>query len=64
MEQRRVGLSKSMTDSARLVEQMSAELDARLTTVRQLQAGAAEAQEVASLHREHGDAVRRMLTRS
>lgn len=52
-----------MKDYARLVEQISAELDARLTTVRQLQAGAAQAQEVPSLHREYADAVRRMLTR-
>lgn len=54
-------LSKSMRHSARLVEQVSAELDARAATARRVNEEAEVAKALAELHREQADAVRRML---
>jgi hypothetical protein len=50
-----------MRQSARLVEQVSAELDARAATVRQLQEDAEAAEALAALHKDQADAVRRMI---
>lgn len=61
LEDRLSQLSKSMQQSARLVEQVSAELDARAATARQLQKEAEDAEALAALHREQADAVRRMI---
>lgn len=61
LEDRLTRLSKSMQQSARLVEQVSAELDARAATARQLQKEADDAQALAALHKEQSDAVRRMI---
>jgi hypothetical protein len=61
LEDRLDELSKSMQDSARLVEQISAELDARATTVKRLQEDAKAAEALAGLHKEQVEAVRRMM---
>jgi len=61
LEDRLDELSKSMRQSARLVEQVSAELDARAATARRLNEEAETAKALAELHREQADAVRRML---
>jgi septal ring factor EnvC (AmiA/AmiB activator) len=61
LEDRLSQLSKSMQQSARLVEQVSAELDARATTARQLQKEAEDAEALAALHKDQADAVRRMI---
>src|ERR1700761_2177625 len=54
-------LSESMHRSARLVEQVSAELEARAVTARRLQEEAANAEALAALHKEQTEAVRRLL---
>jgi biopolymer transport protein ExbB/TolQ len=61
IEQRLDELSNSMKDSARLVEQISAELDARAATAKQLDADAKAVEALAELHKDQADAVRRML---
>jgi hypothetical protein len=61
LEERLDELSKSMRQSARLVEQVSAELDARAATARQLEEQAATAEALAALHKEQADAVRRVI---
>jgi hypothetical protein len=50
-----------MRESARLVEEVSAELDARAATAKRLQQEAETAAMLASLHRNQADAVRRMI---
>ena len=50
-----------MRQSARLVEQVSAELDARAATARQLQEDAKAAEALAALHKDQADAIRRMM---
>jgi hypothetical protein len=52
LEERLDELSKSMRNSARLVEQVSAELDARAATARQLQQEAETAEALAALHKD------------
>lgn len=47
--------------SARLVEQVSAELDARAATARHLQEEAKSAEALAALHKVQADAVKRMI---
>jgi hypothetical protein len=61
LEERLDELSKSMRRSARLVEQVSAELDARAATARQLQKDADTAQALAALHKDQADAIRRTI---
>lgn len=61
LEDRLDELSKSMRQSARLVEEVSAELEARAATARRLNEEAETAKALAELHREQADAVRRML---
>jgi hypothetical protein len=61
LEERLDELSKSMRQSARLVEQVSSELEARAATARRLQEEARTAEALATMHKEQADAVRRML---
>jgi hypothetical protein len=61
LEERLDELAKSMRQSARLVEQVSSELDARAATARRLQEEAKKAEALAALHRDQADAIRRML---
>jgi hypothetical protein len=61
LEDRLDELSKSMRDSARLVEQVSSELDARAATARRLKEEAQAAEALAGLHKEQTEAVRRMV---
>jgi hypothetical protein len=61
LEERLDELSLSMRRSARLVEQVSAELEARAASARQLQEDAKTAEAVAAFHKEQTEAVRRML---
>jgi hypothetical protein len=50
-----------MVQSRILVEQVSAELDARAATARQLQEEVKEAEALAAIHREQADAIRRLM---
>jgi len=61
LEDRLDELSKSMQNSARLVEQVSAELEARTAAVKKLQEDAKAAETLAGLHKEQAEAVRRMI---
>jgi uncharacterized membrane-anchored protein YhcB (DUF1043 family) len=61
LEERLDELSKSMRQSARLVEQVSAELDARAASARQLQEDAKTAEALAALHKDQADAIRRTI---
>ena len=61
LEERLDELSESMKNSARLVEQVSAELDARAATARKLQQEATAAQALAEIHKEQAEAIRRLL---
>jgi hypothetical protein len=61
LEDRIDELSKSMRDSARLVEQVSAELDVRAVTAKKLKEEADAAEALAGLHKEQTDAIRRMM---
>ncbi len=61
IEARLTELSSSMRSSAGLVEELSAELDARKVAVRKLQEEAATAEALAELHKEQADAVRSVL---
>jgi hypothetical protein len=56
LEERLEELSKSMRDSARLVEEVSTELDARAVTARRLKEEAETAEALAGLHKEQADA--------
>jgi hypothetical protein len=61
LEERLEELSASMLRSARLVEQVSAELDARAVTARRLKEEAADAEQLAAQNKEQADAVRRLI---
>jgi hypothetical protein len=61
LEQRLGDLAASMRESARLVEQISAELDARATTARRLKEEAETAEAITRLHRDETAAIQRML---
>jgi hypothetical protein len=61
LEDRLDELSKSMQNSARLVAQVSSELDARTAAVKKLQEDAKTAEALAGLHKEQADAFRRMI---
>jgi len=50
-----------MRESARLVEQVSAELDARAATAKRLEEEAKTAEALAALHKDQADAIRRMM---
>jgi hypothetical protein len=61
LDQRLEQLSKALWTSARLVEQISAELDARAATARELQEGAKAAEALAELNKEQAEAIRRLM---
>lgn len=61
LENRLEELSKSMRNSARLVEQVSAELDARAATAKKLQEEAAAAQALADMNKAQGEAIRHLI---
>jgi len=61
LEDRLERLSGSMRESARLVAEVSAELEARETTARRLKEEAETAEALASLHKDQAEAVRKML---
>jgi hypothetical protein len=61
VEDRLLELSKSMQDSARLMSEVTAELDARTITAKKLQDDAATAKAAAEINREQANAIRRML---
>lgn len=61
LDQRLDELSKSMRNSARLVEQVSAELEARAAAARTLEEEAKAAEALAALNKDQADAVRRLL---
>ena len=50
-----------MQESARLVEQVTADLDARAVTARRLQEEAEQAKAVAALNKEQAEAVQRLI---
>ena len=50
-----------MRDSARLVEQVSAELDARAKTAKRLKEEAEAAEALAGIHKEQAEAIRRLM---
>ena len=54
-------LAESMRDSAQLVEQVSADLNARAITAKKLKDEAANAEVLAALNKDQADAVRRLL---
>jgi hypothetical protein len=54
-------LSRSFQESARLIEQVSAELEARSLTARRLKEEAENAEALARLHKDEADAVRRVM---
>ena len=61
LEQKIEHLLESMRQSATLVEQVSAELDARALTVKRLQEDAKSAQALAELNKEQAEAVQRII---
>jgi len=61
LEERLRELSTSMNNSARIVEQVSAELEARAATAMRLQEEAKQAEALAALNQEQADAIRRLL---
>jgi hypothetical protein len=61
LDQRLDQLSASLAESARLVEQVTAELDAQAATARRLTREAADAEAIAAIHKEQTEAVRRLL---
>ena len=61
VEERLGELSRSMQESARVVTQISAELEARAKAARQLQEDAKAAQALAGLHKEQAEAIRRLM---
>ena len=61
IERRLDDLSTSMRQSARLVEEVSAELELRAAAARQLEEDAKAAEALAALHKDQADAIRRMM---
>lgn len=61
LEQQLGQLADSMRASARLVQQVSAELDARAATAKRLKEEVQTAEAAASLHKEQAEAISRML---
>jgi hypothetical protein len=61
LKERLEELSGSMRQSAKLVQQVEAELDARAATARRLKEEADTAEAVAALHKDQAETVRRML---
>lgn len=61
LEQKIQRLSDSMQESAKLVEQVSAELDARALTAQQLQEEAEQAKALAAINKQQAEAVQRLV---
>jgi DNA repair exonuclease SbcCD ATPase subunit len=61
LEERLAELTDLMSRSSTLVEQVSAELEARAATVERLKDEAKQAEELASLNREQAEAIRRLM---
>jgi hypothetical protein len=61
VEERLDELSKSMRESAQIVAQISAELEARAITAKQLQEDAKAAEALAGIHKEQAEAIRRLM---
>jgi uncharacterized membrane-anchored protein YhcB (DUF1043 family) len=61
LDERLDQLSASLAQSARLVEKITAELDAQASTARRLQREAADAEAIAAVHKDQTEAVRRLL---
>ena len=61
LEQRIDRLSKTFQESGRLIEQVSAELEARSLTARRLKEEASNAEALARLHKDQAEAVKRMM---
>ena len=61
LEERLAELTDLMGRSSILVEQVSAELDARVATAQKLQEEARQAEELASINREQAEAIRRLM---
>ncbi len=61
LEERLAELADLMIRSATLVEQASAELDARAATAQKLQEEAKQAEELASVNREQAEAIRKLV---
>jgi hypothetical protein len=61
LENRLEELSNSMRNSAKLVEQVSAELDARAATAKKLKEEAEAAEALAAINREQAEAIRRLM---
>jgi biopolymer transport protein ExbB/TolQ len=61
LEERLEELSGSMRQSAKLVQQVEAELDARAATARRLKEEADTAEAIAAIHKDQADAIRRMM---
>jgi hypothetical protein len=61
LEERLTELTDLMRRSSILVEQVSAELDARVATAQKLQEEVRQAEELASINREQAEAIRRVM---
>jgi HEAT repeat protein len=61
LEDRLEELSKSMRNSAKIVEQVSAELDVRAATAKKLKEEADAAQALAEVNKDQVDAIRRLM---
>jgi predicted nucleic acid-binding Zn-ribbon protein len=61
LEERLAELSDLMGRSSTLVEQVSAELEARAATAQRLRDEAKQAEELASINREQAEAIRRLM---
>jgi hypothetical protein len=64
LDERLDRLARSIRDSARLAEEVSAEVDVRAAAVRELEEKAREAEALAALNKEQADAVRRLVDAS
>jgi hypothetical protein len=61
VEERLDELSRSMQESAQVVTQISAELEARAMAAKQLQEDAKAAEALAGMHKEQAEAIRRLM---
>jgi hypothetical protein len=61
VEERLDELSRSMQESAQVVTQISAELEARAMAAKQLQEDAKAAEALAGMHKEQVEAIRRLM---
>jgi methyl-accepting chemotaxis protein len=64
LDERLDQMAKSIRNSARLVEEMSAELEVRATAARELEEKAKEAEALAALNKDQAEAVQRLVDAS